>query len=83
MHYVFFGLSLGSVGVGVLIWRSKLEPLRLYRGESGVRPDRYGFFLSAEWYRPEAASWLRLVGTLWIIGALAFILAAMLFVSAA
>jgi len=59
-----------------------LEPLRLYRGESGVRPDRYWFFLSAELYRPEAAAWLRIVTILWILALLAFVIA-MLVASAA
>jgi hypothetical protein len=72
-QYLLFGLSVVSLLTGVAVWGTKLEPLRHHRGESGVRPDRYGEFLSAEWYKPEASKWLTVVRTAWMVAGLAFI----------
>jgi hypothetical protein len=72
LHVLPAVLTLGGAHV---IWWWKLEKARIYRGESGVVPDRTWAWIRSEWYRPEALPWLNLVRLLLILTLPAFLLA--------
>jgi hypothetical protein len=63
-----------TFGVALLIWWAVLRPARLYQGESGVKPDRYGNFLRSEWYDSGVRNWLAAARILYVAGFLFFVM---------
>ena len=64
-----------TLGGTYVIWWWKLEKARIYRGASGVVPNRTWDWIRAELYKPEALPWLNLVRILVILTPVAVLLA--------
>ena len=64
-----------TLGATYGVWWWKLEKARIYRGASGVVPDRTWDWIRAEWYDPAALPWLNLVRILVILTPPAVLLA--------
>jgi len=72
LKVVFVVLFIATCGGAHAIWWFALRPARFHQGESGIKPDRYGDFLSAEWYLPAARPWLIAARWLWGAGLVFF-----------